>query len=434
MNGYTDINGDGGKLGVVIEKPKHPMEQLLKSRGEFFGIPKVGDIVEGAAIEKRGAKLFIDLGNRGTGIVYGREYYEAQDIIKKIEIGDKVTAKVVEIDNDEGYIELSLREAGREKNWRDFKEKMQSGEALTLTVKEANRGGLILDLVGVRGFLPVSQLSLKHYPRVENGDKERIFAELQKFVGVELKVKVLDANPYEEKLIFSERGGDSDEIKERLAKYSKGDTVEGEITGVVNFGAFMKFDEGLEGLIHISEIDWQLIEDPKAVLKVGDKKQAKIIDIEGEKVSLSLKALRPDPWIEAAEKYSKGSIIKGKATKYNPFGAFVQIEDSVQGLAHISEFGTEAKMKETLDIGKIYDFRVVSIDPKEHRLSLSLNLEEPKETTPETSDKEPADAKASAGKQETSDQEQETDPTNSPQASDPLITPETSENKVSDKE
>lgn len=378
-------NGDNTetKLGVVIEKPKHPMEQLLKSRGgEFFSMPKVGDIVEGVAIEKRGAKLFVDLGNQGTGVVYGREYYEAQDIIKNIDVGSPVTAKVVELDNEEGYIELSLREAGREKNWRDLKEKMQTGEVLSVVVKEANRGGLILELNSVRGFLPVSQLSMKHYPRVENGDKEKIFEELQKFVGTELKVKILDVNPYEDKLIFSERGSDSDEVRERLDKYKIGEVVEGEVTGVVNFGAFMKFDEGLEGLIHISEIDWQLIEDPKAVLKVGEKRRAKIIDIEGDKISLSLKALRPDPWIAAAEKYSKGSLINGKATKFNPFGAFVQIEDSVQGLAHISEFGTESKMKETLELGKSYDFRVLSIDPKEHRLSLSLNLHAPEEAAP----------------------------------------------------
>ena len=367
------------KLGVIIEKPKHPMEALLKSRGEFFAIPKIGDIVEGVAIEKRGARLFIDLGNRGTGVVYGREYYEAQDIIRNIEVGDQVTAKVVELDNDEGYIELSLREAGREKNWRDLKEKTQSGEVLTLAVKEANRGGLILEANNVRGFLQVSQLSMKHYPRVENGDKEKIFEELQKFVGQELKVKILDANPYEEKLIFSERGGDSDEIKEKLAKYKIGDVVEGEITGVVNFGAFMKFGDGLEGLIHISEIDWQLIEDPRMVLKAGEKRQAKIIDIEGDKISLSLKALRPDPWIAAAERCTKNSIVKGKVTKYNPFGAFVAIEDSVQGLAHISEFGAEAKMKEELELGKTYDFRVISIEPKEHRLSLSLKLTAPAE-------------------------------------------------------
>ncbi|OHA02177.1 MAG: hypothetical protein A3H71_00710 [Candidatus Sungbacteria bacterium RIFCSPLOWO2_02_FULL_48_13b] len=377
------------KLGVVMEKPKHPMEQLLKSRGEFLNVPKVGEIVEGTAIEKRGAKLFIDLGNRGVGIVYGLEYYEAQDLIRNIEVGDRVTAKVIELDNDEGYIELSLREAGREKKWRDLKEKTQLGTTLNIVVKDANRGGLILEHEGVRGFLPVSQLSMKHYPRVENGDKERIFAELQKFIGQELKVKILDANPYEEKLIFSERGGDSDEIREKLAKYNVGDTVEGEITGVVSFGAFMKFGEGLEGLIHISEIDWQLIEDPKAVLKVGEKKKAKIIDIEGDKISLSLKALRADPWIAAAEKHGKNSIVKGKVTKFNPFGAFVQIEEAVQGLAHISEFGGEAKMKESLELNKSYDFRVVSMDPKEHRLSLSLNLEPPAEAE-ETKADEPA--------------------------------------------
>ena len=268
-----------------------------------------------------------------------------------------------------------------EKNWRDLKEKMLEGEVLALPVKEANRGGLILELYGVRGFLPVSQLSLKHYPRVENGDKEQILAELQKFVGVELKVKILDVNSYENKLIFSERDSDSEELRAKLAKYKKGDEVEGEITGVVNFGAFMKFDEGLEGLIHISEIDWQLIENPRDVLKVGEKRKAKIIDIEGGKVSLSLKALTPDPWAEAGEKFKKGDIIKGKVTKFNTFGAFVQLSDAIQGLAHISEFGTQTKMKETLEVGKTYDFRIASIDPKEHRLSLSVNLTEPQETS-----------------------------------------------------
>lgn len=351
------------------------MEQLLKTRSEFFHPAKVGEILEGTVIEKRAAKLFIDLGGRGTGIVYGREYYEAQDIIKNLAAGDPITAKVIELDNEDGYIELSLKEAGREKSWRDLKEKMQEGEVFSLPVKEANRGGLILELFGVKGFLPVSQLAQHHYPRVENGDKELIFAELQKFIGQDLKVKILDVNSYESKLIFSERDERQDEIRERLSKYQKGDAIEGEITGVVNFGAFMKFDDGLEGLIHISEIDWQLIEDPRAILKTGEKRKAKIIDIEGAKVSLSLKALTPDPWIEASEKLKKGETIEGKVTKFNPFGAFVQIEGSVQGLAHISEFGTEAKMKEGLELGKTYKFKILSIDPKEHRLSLALASE-----------------------------------------------------------
>ncbi len=369
---------DNGKLAISLDKPKHPMEQLLKLRSEFFHPAKLGEILEGTIIEKRGAKLFIDLASRGTGIVYGREYYEAQEIIRNLEPGNAITAKVVELDNDEGYIELSLKEAGREKSWRDLKEKMQQGEVFSIPVKEANRGGLILELFGVKGFLPVSQLAQHHYPRVENGDKELIYAELQKFIGQELKAKILDVNPYEDKLIFSERDERADEIRERLAKFQKGDVVEGEITGVVNFGAFMKFDEGLEGLIHISEIDWQLIEDPRAVLKVGDARKAKIIDIEGNKVSLSLKALTPDPWIEAGEKLKKNTVVQGKVTKFNPFGAFVQIDPPaggpIQGLAHISEFGTEAKMKEQLELGRTYDFKVLSMDIKEHRLSLTLAI------------------------------------------------------------
>lgn len=387
---------ENGKGGALQDKARHPMEQFLKSRNDFFNVPRIGEIVEGVAIEKKGARLFIDLGNRGTGIIYGREYYEAQDIIKNIELGALVTAKVIELDNDEGYIELSLKEAGREKNWRDLKEKMQNGEIVSLSVLEANRGGLILELHGVRGFLPVSQLSLKHYPRVENGDKDRILGELQKFIGQELKVKILDANPYEDKLIFSERDGSSDEIRERLAKYEKGDVVEGEITGVVNFGAFMKFDEGLEGLIHISEIDWQLIEDPRTVLKVGEKRKAKIIDLQGEKISLSLKALTPDPWIEAGEKYKKGDIINGKVTKFNPFGAFVQIDETIQGLAHISEFGTPTKMKEALLLGTSYDFKILNIDVKEHRLSLSLNVSQEAEAAPESEALPSAETEAKA--------------------------------------
>ena len=368
------------KAALLAEKSRHPMELLLKERREFFHPVKTGEIVEGVAIEKKGAKLFIDLGNRGTGIVYGKEYYGAQDLIKNIDPGVPVTAKVVELDNDEGYVELSLKEAGREKNWKDIREKREAGEVISLPVREANRGGLILELHGIRGFLPVSQLSMKHYPRVENGDKEKILLELQKFVGESLRVKILDANSYEEKLIFSERDEDLDQIREHLTKYKVGDEVEGEITGVVNFGAFMKFDEGLEGLIHISEIDWQLIEDPRAVLKPGEKRTAKIIDIQGDKISLSLKALTPDPWIAAAEKYQKGQIIKGKVTKLNPFGAFVQVAEAIQGLAHISEFGSQEAMKEKLEVGKTYDLRIASIDPKEHRLSLSLNLTEPTAT------------------------------------------------------
>lgn len=364
--------GRASAIAGGLPKKPHPMEALLKSFSANVFL-KPNDIVEGTVVEKRGGRLFIDLGASGAGIVYGKEYFAAQDIIKNLNIGDRVSAKVVEVDNHEGYIELSLQEAGKEKRWVDLKKMMQDGTLLDVPVKKANTGGLILEFQGVEGFLPASQLSFKHYPRVEGGDKEKIFQELQKMVGNPLRVKILDLNPDENKLIFTEKGLDVDEIRKVLAGYSVGDIVEGEITGVVDFGAFMKFNEiGLEGLIHLSEIDWTLVSNPREILRPGDKVKAKIIDIQGDKVSLSLKQLKNDPWLNVAEKYHKDDAVSGKVTKFNPFGAFVELDPDIQGLAHISEFGTEQKMREVLKIDTTYEFKILLVDPKEHRISLGL--------------------------------------------------------------
>ena len=230
-----------------------------------------------------------------------------------------------------------------------------------------------MEFLGIEGFLPASQLSFKHYPRVEGGDKERIFQELQKMVGTSLKVKILDLNPEENKLIFTEKGLDVEEMRKTLASYHIGDIVEGEITGVVDFGAFMKFNAiGLEGLIHLSEIDWTLVGNPREILKAGDKVTAKIIDIQGDKISLSLKQLKIDPWLHVSDAYHKDQVVKGKVTKFNPFGAFVELSPDIQGLAHISEFGTEQKMRDILILGNIYEFTILLVDPKDHRISLAL--------------------------------------------------------------
>ncbi|MBU6415262.1 S1 RNA-binding domain-containing protein, partial [Patescibacteria group bacterium] len=290
---------------------KSPMETLLKQRSDLASLPKLGDIVEGAIIEKKGSKVFVDLGPWGSGIIYGREFYEAQDILKNLKEGDAIAAKIVDVDNDEGYIELSMKEAGREKNWRDLHSLMESGETLTIKVAEANRGGLMLEYKGVKGFLPVSQLSSKNYPKVEGGDKEKIYEELKKFVGQELVVKIMDVNQGEEKLIFSEKSQENQELREKISKYHAGDVVEGEVSGIVSFGAFVRFGDGLEGLIHISEMDWRLVENPSSIVKTGEKVKVKIIDIQGEKISLSLKALKENPWEIAAGKYQKGDAIKG---------------------------------------------------------------------------------------------------------------------------
>lgn len=366
------------------------MEALLKERRDPGLSIKEGDLVDGTVIERKGSRLFVDLGTRGAGIVFGREFYEAQNIIKHLRAGDPIAAKVVDLDNEEGYIELSLQEAGREKDWQEMRRLLETGEVFPLKVADANRGGLIMEFKGVSGFIPASQLAPEHYPRVEGGDKKKILDELKKLVGTDLPVKIIDINQQEGKLIFSEKSKNEEEVRKTLAKYKTGDIIEGEVTGVVTFGAFVKFDEGVEGLVHISEIDWQLIENPADVLKIGDRVQAKIIDIAGEKVSLSLKALKEDPWTRAPERYKKGATVTGKVVKYNPFGAFVKLDNEIQGLAHISEFGTDARMRERLALNQDAEFRVLSIDAKEHRLALGLperhiaSSAAPSAATPET--------------------------------------------------
>ena len=378
MEMTTEEENNQATLETGASKPaaKHPMEILLKQNGGGV-FPKIGEIVEGVFLERQGNRIFIDLGPIGTGIIYGREYYAAQDIIKNLRAGDQVNSKVVETDNEEGYIELSLKDAGEEQRWVELKKLMQTGEILELPALEANRGGLIVELKNIKGFLPASQLSSKNYPRVDGGDKEKIFQELQKLIGQKLKMRVLDVDPRENKLIFTEKDSSQEAAREIFAKFKIGEEVEGEITSVVDFGAFMR-PEGtnIDGLIHISEIDWTLIEDPREFLKPGDKVKAKIIDLVGDKMSLSLRALKENPWPNIAEKYKKGDLIKGKITKLNPFGAFVRLDQDFHGLLHISEFGNEANMKQELEVGKEYDLKILMTDPKEHRIALGMVREE----------------------------------------------------------
>jgi len=264
---------------------------------------------------------------------------------------------------------VSLLKAGEEKAWQGLKEKMDKNEIIDALVTKANKGGLMIEVEGTEAFMPVSQLSSTHYPRVEGGDKTKILSELNKLVNQTLKVKIIDLNVREKKLIVSEKATEEKKLKIALEKYKIGDIVEGIITGIVDFGAFIKFED-LEGLIHISEMDWQIINNPNEIFNVGDKVKAQIIEIDKDRVSLSTRALKENPWTKVEDKYHVDQTVKGKVTKFNPFGAFVKIDKNIQGLTHISEFGTEKKMEETLEIGKEYDFKIISIKASEYRMAL----------------------------------------------------------------
>ncbi|MFC1789398.1 30S ribosomal protein S1 [Patescibacteria group bacterium] len=354
------------------------MKDLLEKTNSIKP-PKIGDIIEGKIINSKRGALFIDLSPMGAGIIYGKEFNEARNALRSLKNGDKIFVKVIDLDNEEGYIELSLNQAGQEMTWDNLRQRKEKGELITVNVTGANKGGLLTQVSGIPAFLPVSQLSLQNYPRVEGGDSSKILNELQKFIGQDIEVRVFAIDPQEGKLILSEKAKETEKLKEILENYKVGDTVKGEITGLVDFGAFIKFpvpedpkNPGLEGLIHISELDWSIVEDPSEVVKVEDKIKAKIIEIKDNKVSLSLKALKSDPWSGIEEKYKKGDVIKGKATKFNSFGAFIQIAPKIQGLCHISEFGTKTKMEEALKEGETYEFEILEIKPADHRMSLKL--------------------------------------------------------------
>jgi small subunit ribosomal protein S1 len=334
--------------------------------------PQAGDIIEGTIIELVRGRLYVDLPPFGTGIIYGREYLNAADVLRKSNPGDLITAKVVDASGLEGYIELSLKEARQAAIWSEAEQAIVSGTTYTLPVVEANKGGLILSWQGIQGFLPASQLTKEHYPRVPEGDKEKIFSELQKLAGVMLSVRIITADPKEGKLIFSERSDAEEEEKTTIIdKYQVGDVVDGEVTGAVDFGVFVKLETGLEGLVHISELDWGLVEDPRNLYKVGEAVKVKVIEIKDGKVSLSIKALMENPWKTASEKYQKGQEVTGVIIKYNKHGALASIEEGVAGLVHISEFESPQALREALELGKTYPFTITLFEPKDQRMTLT---------------------------------------------------------------
>lgn len=361
------------------------LDQLL-SEAQYVAIPKLGDIVKGKVLSTKGREVRVDVNGLAVGVVRGRELFTEAEIYKNLKEGDVVEATIVDRENENGEIELSFRYAGQKKAWSDLDDLRVSGDAVGVKVLDANKGGLLVRVNHVQGFLPVSQLAPEHYPRVAGGDKQKILEKLKSFVGETMRVKILDVNESDEKLIVSEKAIWEDEQKNVIAQCRIGDAISGEVSAIADFGAFVKFypknaTSPLEGLVHISEIAWQRIDHPKDVLKVGDSARAEIIGIEGSKIFLSMKKLIDDPWKDVAKKYKIGEWVEGKIIKVNPFGFFVELDQDIQGLAHVSELSDKPTEDVTKlgTIGETKKFRIVSIEPTEHRLGLSLREERTEE-------------------------------------------------------
>lgn len=329
-----------------------------------------GEVIEATVLSVKKNEIWLDLGSHGIGLVPRREIGFSRDV----KVGESVMASVVDSDIDDGYALLSLRKAAKDRGWDEVKRIFDDGETIEVTAYDANRGGLLIELEGIRGFMPVSQLSAEHYPRVGGADKDEILQRLNSIVNKPIKVRILDADRKANKLIFSEKEAIKEGLAERFEKLKVGDSVKGVVTGVVDFGAFVNVD-GIEGLIHISEISWERVNNPGDYVKVGDTVEAKIISIDKERLSLSMKQLSEDPWAKEVGQFKKGDTVPGTVTRITPFGAFVQLSPAVEALVHITELseGEENVDPEKLfKVGEQKTFTILGIEKEDRKISLSL--------------------------------------------------------------
>lgn len=357
----------------IQSEDRAPQLKKILAEGDFIKIPKVGELVKGKVIDVGKSEIRIDLDGLTTGIVRGREFYDESNEYNNLSVGDDVEATVLELENENGEMELSFRFAGHQKAWANLNDLKTKGEIVDAEIVDANKGGLMVRVGKVNGFLPVSQLMPEHYPRVPGGDKNKILERLKSYVGTKFEVKIIDANEQESKMIVSEKAAWEEKQKEVISSFKVSDIVDGTVTAVTDFGVFVEFGPNLEGLIHISELAWQRIDNPSDIVKVGDAVKAQIINIEGSKIFLSTKKLKDDPWKDVASRYNIGQVVKGKVLKVNPFGLFVELDPEIHGLAHISELSEKPidDPKTIASIGDVIDFKVISIEPAQHRLGLS---------------------------------------------------------------
>ncbi|MCF7846459.1 MAG: S1 RNA-binding domain-containing protein [Candidatus Peribacteraceae bacterium] len=384
----------------MIKKDSSAMTALLAD-DEIPPAPVPGKPVTGKVVNVSNNRILVEIDGTYTGIIAGREAVDGFDTAKKLAEGDEVTSYVVEEENSDGYYVLSLRKASREKAWVKLQEMRDTDGTIDVTIREANKGGLMTDFNGIRAFIPVSQLAPEHYPRVNGANSSEILSRLQKFVGEKFTVQVLTAEPDENKLILSEKAGLAKKRNAALAKLKVGDKITGKVTGIVNFGIFIMFGEGLEGLVHLSEVAWGKVTDAANYARVGETKEAIVIGVGTDKISLSMKRLTPDPWLKNIEKFSVGDVVSGAVEKITPFGALVKIADELSGLLHASENEEEVEF----ELGDEVKAKIIEINPDEHRIALSVkdleDSDKPKPKKKKAAEKASEDEEAKDGEAET---------------------------------
>ena len=355
--------------------------EALKEPPKTF---KRGEIITGNIVKILKGEILVDVGGRAEGVVSGRET-KLEGEKPTFKEGDEILVYVIKGENELGQIELSIRRTGTARKWFMLTKAETNDEPVTVTVIEANTGGVIVDIGGgLRGFIPTSQLEhsriypLGGYTNKKDADKE-LQTKLAELIGQEIEVKVIEIDREKNRVIFSEKkvtnSGELDKRAETLVKVKVGDNLEGEITGIAPFGLFVNA-EGLEGLVHLSEISWDKVVNPADFHNVGDKVKVQIIGIEdgGKRVAYSIKRLLEDPWDQIVKDYKVGQRVQGEVTKIVDYGAFVRIGDGLNGLVHISELSDKLvrNPEKIVELGQTYELEIISISKEERHLGLSL--------------------------------------------------------------
>jgi small subunit ribosomal protein S1 len=315
-------------------------------------IVDIGQTISGEIIFVSKHQVLVEVENIGIGIVRGKEIYN-EEYLSKLKIGESVKSIVIDLDNELGMLELSFRAIGRDKVWEDIQEFFETGKPVEAKIRDINRGGFLMKVQGVDAFLPASLLSPAHAIKQVGSDDYGLVDQMKSYLGHTFIVKIISVNKEADTMIVSEKAYSDEEAKIKLQKYKIGDVISGSVVGVVDFGIFIRFDDDLEGLVHISEIAWKKVEDPRKFFKLGDQIKAKIVDIDDDnRVNLSVKQLLSNPWVEFAKNTQPGDPFVGKVTKIVSYGAIVVNDEDIQGLCHISQV-SENKIDNP---AKIHDF------------------------------------------------------------------------------
>lgn len=390
-HGKLDVSLDPSLLGMDDGESDetHPMALLLAEMDQSLIVPQQGQIRNGVIVEKRPHELLVDIGYKSEGIVGGRELDRIRELLESLDVGDEVPVYVLREDR-EGNLMLSISRAQAEKDWEKAEEYMESQAVFEGEIAANNRGGVIVKIGQVRGFVPASQLSSESQ-RMSDDDVENPEDRWAQLVGKTLMLKVIDIDRRRNRLILSERLAMREwrrKMKDKLLEsLTEGDVYDGVISSIADFGAFVDLG-GADGLIHLSELSWNRVNHPSEVVKVGEEVKVQILSVDQERrrIGLSLRRLQPHPWDLVEEHYEVGQIVRGQITKLVNFGAFARLEkDGIEGLIHVSELAEQrvAHPKEIVAEGEELDLRVIRIDVERRRMGLSLKQALPQSEEPE---------------------------------------------------